>query len=368
MSSERTPRRKGFPPNLYLDNKGYFSYRNPQNGKRRGVGTDKATAFREARAANAVLAAMTPSALAIWVTGVQQLSLTEWVPQYKEKWVEKTGPSVATLRSATYYLRRIAEASFAWMAVKDITTAHVALFLTDVEKVNGPGSAISMRARLSDVFRMAETLGMIEVGKNPVAPTYVPDREVLRERLSLEQYFAIKAVAPPWVANAMDLALLTAQRREDICGAKFSDLRDGCLYVVQGKSQGKVRLQQDGAIRLDTIGMSIADAVKQCRDSVVSQFMIHHRTARPGVKPGDSVSLNGLSSAFTRARVTAGITAAEGRTPPSFHEIRSLSERLYREQYSAAFAQAMLGHKNANMTATYDDLRGSGWQVISAIK
>ncbi|WP_025915465.1 tyrosine-type recombinase/integrase [Herminiimonas sp. CN] len=368
MSSERSARRKGFPPNLYLDNKGYFSYRNPQSGKRKGVGTDKAAAFREARAANAVLANMTPSTLATWVTGVQHLTLAEWAPQYKVKWAEKTNPSVATLRSATYYLRRITEASFAWMAVRDITTAHVAVFLTDIEKDSGPGAATSMRARMSDMFRMAETLGMIEVGKNPIAPTYVPDRTVLRERLSLEQYLAIRAKAPSWVVNAMDLALMTAQRREDICEAKFADLRDGYLYVIQGKSQGKVRLQQDASIRLDAVGMSIADAVRQCRDRIVSPFMIHHTVLRPAAKPGDAVSLNGLTDAFKRARIAAGIGAGEGRTPPSFHEIRSLSERLYKEQYGAAFAQSMLGHKNANMTATYDDLRGSGWQVISAVK
>jgi hypothetical protein len=39
---------------------------------------------------------------------------------------------------------------------------------------------------------------------------------------------------------------------------------------------------------------------------------------------------------------------------------------LYKKEYGAAFAQAMLGHKTATMTAKYDDLRGSGWQVVAA--
>jgi integrase len=69
--------------------------------------------------------------------------------------------------------------------------------------------------------------------------------------------------------------------------------------------------------------------------------------------------------AFQRAREKAGIEASEGRTPPSFHEIRSLSERLYREEFGADFAQAMLGHKSAQMTSKYDDLRG-GWKAINA--
>jgi protein gp37 len=45
--------------------------------------------------------------------------------------------------------------------------------------------------------------------------------------------------------------------------------------------------------------------------------------------------------------------------------IRSLSERLYREEFAADLAQAMLGHKNAQMTSKYDDLRG-GWKTITA--
>jgi protein gp37 len=45
--------------------------------------------------------------------------------------------------------------------------------------------------------------------------------------------------------------------------------------------------------------------------------------------------------------------------------IRSLSERLYKEEFAADLPQAMLGHKNAQMTSKYDDLRG-GWKTIAA--
>ncbi len=366
MSSVRAPKRKGFPPNLYLDPKGYFTYRNPVSGKRKGIGKDKAVAFREARAANAVLANMTPSSLAVWVSGVEQLTLAQWVPQYKTKWIAQAKPVPGTVANAEGFLKRILSASFAWMPLKAITTAHAAEFLSEVERTSGGSAATNMRSRFSDLFRMAETKGLIDAGKNPVSATYTPDHEVKRERLTFEQYLAVKAEAPVWLANAMDLALMTAQRREDIATAKFADYRDGYLFVVQGKSQGKVRLQQDAAISLAVVGMSIADAVRQCRDDVVSQFMIHHRVKRSTALPGDCISVSGLSNAFKDAVEAAGIVAAAGRTAPSFHEIRSLSERLYRDQYGPEFAQVMLGHKTAKMTAKYDDLRGSGWQVIMA--
>lgn len=50
--------------------------------------------------------------------------------------------------------------------------------------------------------------------------------------------------------------------------------------------------------------------------------------------------------------------------PPSFHEIRSLSARLHTELRGGKFAQRLLGHKSAEMTARYQDSRGSEWMEL----
>ena len=42
--------------------------------------------------------------------------------------------------------------------------------------------------------------------------------------------------------------------------------------------------------------------------------------------------------------------------PPSLHECRSLSERLYRAQ--GIDTRTLLGHKRQQMTDVYNDLRG----------
>lgn len=364
MGRPRKPSRKGWPDNLYMNEGGYFYYRNPLSGKKIGLGHDKQKSFSEARAANAVLANIAPSKLVDWVSGITEHSLKDWVPIYKTAWVEKAKLAVSTLRNQSGYLVRIQEADFAWMPLKSITTAHVALFLQKIEADSGVATVALVRSRLSDMFRMAETRGMIESGKNPVTSTYLPDYEVVRERLSLEQFIEIRAAAKPWLRNAMNNALLTAQRREDIANMKFADCREGYLYIIPGKSQGKIRLQQDMKIWLPPAKMTIEDSIKLCRDNFVSKFLVHHGKAQGQGKPGSSVSVNGLTNAFAAVRDAVGVQAAKGRAPPSFHEIRSLSERLYKEHYGAEFAQAMLGHKNAKMTATYDDLRGSGWQVV----
>ncbi len=48
--------------------------------------------------------------------------------------------------------------------------------------------------------------------------------------------------------------------------------------------------------------------------------------------------------------------------PTTFHEIRSLSERLYREQ--KIDTMTLLGHKSQAMTDRYNDSRGREWRYL----
>lgn len=84
----------------------------------------------------------------------------------------------------------------------------------------------------------------------------------------------------------------------------------------------------------------------------------HAGRARPGAKVRDMT----LGQAFAEARDAAGVAVA-GKTPPTFHEIRSLSLRLYHDQ--GINAQALAGHKSADMTAIYRDVRGDEWVKVS---
>lgn len=53
-----------------------------------------------------------------------------------------------------------------------------------------------------------------------------------------------------------------------------------------------------------------------------------------------------------------------GTLAPTFHEQRSLSERLYREQ--GVDTQKLLGHKTQKMTDRYNDDREKDWVIVSA--
>ncbi len=69
-----------------------------------------------------------------------------------------------------------------------------------------------------------------------------------------------------------------------------------------------------------------------------------------------------ITTTFKKARIRSGITWMEG-TAPTFHEQRSLSERLYREQ--GLETQKLPGHKTQRMTDKYNDDRGKEWTVIT---
>jgi integrase len=51
------------------------------------------------------------------------------------------------------------------------------------------------------------------------------------------------------------------------------------------------------------------------------------------------------------ARKLSGLSCSDN--PPTFHEIRSLSGRIYEAAYGKEFAQKLFGHKSEKMTEMY---------------
>lgn len=83
MGRKRLAKNRGFPPNLYQNAAGYFYFLHPHSKATKGLGRDKALAFQEARAANAILQNIQRPKLAQWVTGLKEYTLCEWLPEYK---------------------------------------------------------------------------------------------------------------------------------------------------------------------------------------------------------------------------------------------------------------------------------------------
>ncbi|RJF57272.1 hypothetical protein D4100_00235 [Serratia inhibens] len=80
------------------------------------------------------------------------------------------------------------------------------------------------------------------------------------------------------------------------------------------------------------------------------------------IKPGQSVDTSSLSRSFLETRQAAGVNPPKNGTAPSFHEQRSLAERLYSAQ--EIDTQTLLGHKTQEMTDRYHDDIGADWTTL----
>lgn len=360
----RIASRRQFPDNLYCKTDGYFWYKNPETGKTKGLGRDRAEAFRQARQANAALASKEPASLADWVMGKTGKKVSEWALEYQQIYIDTRDAEANTIASLKTRIRAIVASPFAEKLLQDVTTKDIAEFVDAAAISRGARMSNGIRSALLDMFREAEVKGLIKNGTNPVTVTRKQKVEVQRDRLSLEQFLAIRAHAKSWLVNAMDLALTSSQRREDLSDAKFADIRDGCWYVIQGKTGTKIRIPLD--LRLSSANMTLGEVVKRCRDSVLSKYLIHHVKKYALNEPGDQVWKDTISKGFAKARDKAKITWQEGKEPPTFHEIRSLAIRLYEKEYGLPLAQKLAGHKSDTMTAEYADVRGSEWLDVAA--
>lgn len=129
------------------------------------------------------------------------------------------------------------------IVLSKITTRHVAEFLEFWVVQDKNTMASTMRSVLSDIFREAIVEGHID--NNPVTPTRAAKVVVKRERLELVQYITIRetaAIMPAWFGLAMDLALITGQRREDLTQFRFDQVVNGRLQIEQGKTGAMISL------------------------------------------------------------------------------------------------------------------------------
>lgn len=358
----RNPGSKDLPPNLYrkTDSRNgvtYYTYRDPLSGRVFGLGKDKETAIREAAAANHADTFRPTLAERISAPApIPCKAFSEWLIEYRELFAERK-LSASSNKNVGMRINRL-DAVFGKQGIKEITTMDVANYLTGMAKEGKAQMARAMRSLLRDVFAEAQARGWADT--NPVDATKAARVSIKRERLTLELWLAIYAEAQkPWLRRAMELALLTGQRRDDIASMGFKDVQNDLLHVVQSKTGARLRIST--AISLESVGLDLATVIKQCRDRVLSQHLVHHSRSSGRAKAGQPLVLDTLSSAFAEARDKAaaklGITF--GSQPPSFHEQRSLAARLHEAE--GRDPQKLLGHRSASMTDLYRDSRGAEW-------
>ncbi|OAT78151.1 hypothetical protein A9B99_18610 [Mangrovibacter phragmitis] len=165
---------------------------------------------------------------------------------------------------------------------------------------------------------------------------------------------------PRYIQNTMLIALVTGQRPGDIARMKFSDIWDGYLHIEQSKTGTKLAIPL--SLKCDAIDTTLEQVIVRCRDKILSPHIIHRHHTTSQAKRGGAVSEKTITSGFSNARDKSGLQWKNG-TPPTFHEQRSLAERLYREQ--GINTQHLLGHKKQAQTDKYHDDRGKNWLVVA---
>lgn len=355
---KRSEKRRGFPPNLY-ERDGYFAWRHPETRKEYGLGRNKNAAFRDAVAANLKLAGELPRVSLVDRIEGKRGTWHEWMDDF-EKLLAKRKLADNTRRTYKSLAGKARALVAEWEAFESVTTKVIAAALRELEDDGKSRQAQQFRSFLKDCFN--DAIGEGWTKENPALVVRAIDVEVRRARLPFDVFMKVyEAEQTEWARNCYALALVSGQDRESCSNALFRDVRDGAWWNERGKTGARIVLPLE--LRLNCFGRSLADVVKQCRSSgMLSQYLIH-QTKNYGNSPvGAQIWVDTITRHFTDTLGALGLDWGD-KDPPTFHEIRSLSERLYADQGNVK-TQELLGHKDAKTTAIYHDARGE-WVRVS---
>lgn len=265
-----------------------------------------------------------------------------------------------TLQNRRRYVAHLTDA-LGHRAMSSIAPADIAAVVRAIWSSDRPVAARRVLIEANDLFNEAVLARVLTY--NPAQPLKHLPAPVRRARLSLEHWREIHGWAAeygqPWFAYSLRLALVCAQRRADLVKMDEEHVWDDHLHVIQQKTGERVALPLE--LRCDALGLTLGDVILEGRTyQLPGRLLLRKRTGQP-------LGAAALTAAFTRARDAVFTRETwPGQTPPTFHEIRSLSERLYRAQ--GINTKVLLGHKRQSMTDLYNDDRGlsrNDWKVLT---
>jgi integrase len=335
------------------DKRGYVWYKHPQMDKPQHFGKDVAAANEVAKIINAQLSSQSDIISKILAPTRNGFAFREVIEAFEKEriphldWSERYGREnigrLATMCAA------IGDSDFPLLSV---------LQINDLIDSNFSGDGRRMaRNVLIHVYRFAIGKGL-HTGSNVAEQMLeVPKAKRIRQRISnFNDFEAIRALAAPWLQNAMDLSLITLQARQEICDMRLKQDEGDVLRVIRQKTAKKT----DTANIEIEVGSDLRKVLTRCKVEALmygSPFMINypsrgvsaHKAHRCQVLP------RFLSGAFKDLIDSCELYA---ETPeqqrPTFHEIRSLGGRLYKAMgMSEEFIQRLYGHAKVGMTEHY---------------
>lgn len=359
MSRPRSKRNKDLPPNLYRSGVSTWRYRHPLTGKFHGMGSDKAKAITAARKLNDLL--VPASGLVSSVIG--EITFGEFSQKFLSEKRRKDGRPLAA-NSLRSYKHSLGQCEI-WEkeALSSITLLKVNQLLDSLPA----STSIETRSLLIQMFDLAISKGLLT--ENPAAQTIKRYRVKQRKRHTLEGLTLIREAAPQWLKNAIDLAMLTTQRRIDIINMKWTDIHDGYLHVAQEKTTDDPEdeydlLEGSGYVRIK-INPELQSVLDRCKDKVVSPYIIHRvpkgktKNKSQSKEHWTKIEAGYVSKIFLDVlKKSNAYPDLKSRQHPSFHEIRALSIHLHKK--AGKSAQTLAGHATEKMTEMY----ASGHEII----
>lgn len=173
---------------------------------------------------------------------------------------------------------------------------------------------------LSHIFTWARRWGVVDI--NPAQRLGLPTPKPRDRYVTDEEFLAVRALAPPMVGYAMDLALLTALRQGDILALERRHLTDEGIEIETGKTGRRVLIEWSQELR-EVVAAALREA-PQFRRHVICR-----RDGKPMTASGFQTIWQRLMRRYSGARFT-------------FHDLRakSLSDEPTLEGAAARAAHA----------------------------
>jgi enterobacteria phage integrase len=365
MRYRETKATQRLPVNLYETTNGkgsttYYRYKHPITKKFHGMGSDKQKAVAAAKTLNDKLTGATSLVDSVLHPSTSVASLCDSYLAYKKNLPGKKALSKASINEIRGAHKKI-KAYFDGWGCNQLTTMVISQFLDGIfDPVENEGTARERdktRKQFVALCKYGQTRG--ELDQNPADPCLVIGKPPEVERHTLDGWKAIYNAAEPWMKKAMDICILTTQRRGDICNMERSNIKDGVLYIVQEKTQkydtGYLAINITPELD-EVLNRSLGDQ----RVNIVSPYLIHRKPKNHTARKKASgqhfsfIDKDYLTKEFKRLR--DDVTGFYGDLPlakrPGFHQGRALAIHLHKKQ--GCSPQELAGHASEFMTNNYD--------------
>lgn len=291
--------------------------------------------------------------------GGEALTLRAWLERWTTRLATEDQLAANTLKSYRSLARAVNAAAGDNLLART-TTKVIADALEAIEEQRGARTAQAARSMLKTALTAAVARGLVDANAAMITESIKVD--VQRQRFTWEtfsQVWNVVQAGEPWLRNATALALVSAQRREDVAAAAFAAFDDDLWRLEQAKLGKRLAIPLD--LRLDVFGMSLRDVVAMCRRTgIVSRHLVHQTRPRGNSPVGQPIFEDTITKRFSAAVREA---LGDGENLPTFHELRSLAKRLYDKQ-GGVDTKALLGHSTERMSEVYADSRGAEFERV----